>query len=203
MICLFFIICLIVGTQQQTKIPRRMPGHSIGNSTAPIKLDMFIDWQCVDSKNSWTVIEQVLKHFGDKIYFTYHVLQLWFFRQSGNMAKTAEIIAKHAPSSYWLMTSYFFQHQSNFNNNNYFSKSEKDLYSELAVIAAIFGVNNSTFYNEITSPDIRDIVNTDHVYSKNQIITNTPTYLINGFKDITLNEHTTFDQWIAYIDALL
>eukprot|EP01123_Difflugia_compressa_P005067 TRINITY_DN16637_c0_g1_i1.p1 TRINITY_DN16637_c0_g1~~TRINITY_DN16637_c0_g1_i1.p1 ORF type:complete len:219 (-),score=40.48 TRINITY_DN16637_c0_g1_i1:117-773(-) len=211
----YYLFCLIsicflsiVTNTVEITIPKHTPGHAIGNSSAPIKLEMFIDWQCSDSKQAWPTVYSIVQHYGpDKIYFVFHVLQLWFFRQSGDLALAAEIIAQHGKSgSYWDMTTYLFDVQPNYYNHMWYTKTEQDLYNELAVIGAKFGVDNSTFFSEISQweqGDVWDAVNTAHVYAKTQQIINTPTFMVNGFKDLTLNEDTTTEQWMAYIDALL
>jgi len=201
-----FLLCFISISYCFT-IPSRTPGHSIGNSTAPIHLEMFIDWQCSDSKQSWQIIPQVLEHYGtNNIYFTLHVLQLWFFRQSGDLALCAEIIAQHGVVDYLEMATYFFQVQPMFYNSVYGNKTEQDLYNDLWLIAKKFGVDNNTYWNEITEWEtgtIWDTVNTAHVYARTQMILGTPSFVVNGFKDPSLDENTTYQEWVAYIDALL
>jgi len=34
-------------------------------------------------------------------------------------------------------------------------------------------------------------------------ITNTPTFRVNGMIDKTVDEYTTYDQWVAYINSYL
>jgi hypothetical protein len=44
---------------------------------------------------------------------------------------------------------------------------------------------------------------TDVNYSRYRTIVGTPTFLINGFKDSTVSEDTTYDQWVTHLNNLL
>jgi len=188
----FALLSCFVCCSYSFAIPARSPGHSIGNSTAPIHLEMFADWQCADSRASWPIVSQVVKSFGpNQVYFTLHILQLWFFRQTGDIALAAETIAQNSKRDYWDLATYLFNVQPNYYNNVWLYKTQADLYASLAQIGLLYGVDNTTFYQGITQFEeggIWDIVNTAHVYAKTQQRPGTPTFMVNGFKDATLSE---------------
>lgn len=40
-------------------------------------------------------------------------------------------------------------------------------------------------------------------YSRYRSVMGTPFFLVNGFKDTSVNEDTTYDQWVTHINNLL
>lgn len=128
---------------------------------------MFVDWQCSFSRRAWGTMEQVLQHYGNRVYFVFHVTVLWLFRQSANLAVAAEIIAEYGlqnPSTgmllmalplfrlieYWKLVTAMYANQPAYYNAQFYNKTEADEYKMLAAFALKYGVDNATFYSSLS-----------------------------------------------------
>jgi len=187
---------------QQLPIPRTSPGYKRGNPAAPIFLEAYYDFQCPGSGADWPIIKQVLDHYGpDKVYFVIYIFPLWQHRQAFDAAKAVQVINSRAHANLWPAIDYFFLNQGSFFNEVFSNKTELDLINLFDGYAQKFGVTHNNFVADFPSDPIFDTTKVDVRLAVSKQIYGTPSYYLNGFKQITFD--TTYDAWVNYIDGLL
>jgi protein-disulfide isomerase len=210
MISPVLLIALLVGAAalvfaQSLPIPPVNVGHISGDGNSPVLLEIFADFQCIDSTAAWPTLYKVLLHYGSKLRVVYYQYPLWGHHQASDVAVAVEIMAAaNSPSRFWEIANFVYSNQPVFTNDAWYNKSRQELYVLLAQWAAKYGVSNATFYTQIqpfTEQWAR--VSMQLMVSRLRQIYGTPAFTVNGFQDYTLDSTTTYEQWRAYLDPLV
>lgn len=100
----FAALFLAVVSAQSLPVPSYRVGHAWGNGNAPVLVEMFADFQCIDSVGlpfpntllviiqsficsaAWPVVNKVLQHYGNKISFRYYQFPLWMHHEAVDVA---------------------------------------------------------------------------------------------------------------------
>ncbi|MGD1922302.1 MAG: thioredoxin domain-containing protein [Pleurocapsa sp.] len=93
-------------------IPNRPNGYRLGNSNAPIHIEMFFDLECPFSKKGWqTILKVASAYSADQIYLILQPMTLGNHRQSWDATKAAIAIAGDDTSKFVDFVSYLFDRQ--------------------------------------------------------------------------------------------
>ena len=102
-----FILLLLIGfIQTAGPIPNTKPGHQLGNPSAPISFELFVDLHCIDTAdmfpNFLEAIEQKIsgKKIKDSVDITIHQFPLPYHRNSFYASQMAYFIHQKHPESY-------------------------------------------------------------------------------------------------------
>jgi len=124
-------------------------------------------------------------------------------RQAWDLALTAAIVQKHAPSQYWAFGTYVFDNQDQIYSSAFYNKTEADLYDWCADVVAKFGIARSTYMEEMQADDIFAMADASKHLGIIHQAYGTPTFLINGFKAEMLGPQSTLTDWRNVLDPLL
>eukprot|EP00003_Mantamonas_plastica_P009843 TRINITY_DN1921_c0_g1_i1.p1 TRINITY_DN1921_c0_g1~~TRINITY_DN1921_c0_g1_i1.p1 ORF type:complete len:122 (-),score=29.49 TRINITY_DN1921_c0_g1_i1:630-995(-) len=87
-----FLLLLLTTTALAFNAPlqKRYDGYKIGSPTAPVMMEMFADFGCVDCGSAWPTIQKVIETYcpSNKVHFIYHTFPLPYhqFGFDSNMA---------------------------------------------------------------------------------------------------------------------
>jgi len=198
-------VFLACAYSQSLPIPSMNVGHAWGDGNSPVLLEIFADFQCVDSTAAWPTVYKVLQHYGSKLRVVYYQFPLWGHHQASDVAVAVEIMAAaNSPTRFWDIANFVYSNQPVFTNDAWYNKSRQELYVLLAQWAAKYSVSNATFYTQIQPFTTQwERVSQQLMVSRLRQIYGTPAFTVNGFQDFTLDSTTTYAQWIAYLDPLV
>lgn len=169
------------------KVPVTKADHILGNDKAPITLVEYGDFQCPHCERAHVVMQQILKHFGNKLRYVFRNFPLTEIHPlAEKAAETAEFAAEF--NRYWQM------HNLLFDNQNLFSDS---LFEELAVALKL----PSNELNEaLAKKTFESKIKSDFLGGVKSGVNGTPTFFINEHR---YNGSFEFEDLASAIDAML
>lgn len=127
----------------------------------------FSDFQCPYCSEAEPVVEQILKDYGDKIFFQYRDFPLTDLHPQALLAAEAAECA-HEQGKFWEMHDKIFADQSNINE------------AVLKTYAVQLGLNSVQFGNCLTTEKYRSEIEQDLEEGYAAGVRATPTFFING-----------------------
>jgi len=204
--CFLFVVLVgvILHANAQPPIPQYYPGHSQGSPYAPIYFEVFIDHLCIDSKNAWPVMEQVLSTYGNDLYFIIHVLPLPYHRNSFFATQAGLVVQSSTSNQTWFdWLTLMFEHQSEFYVPETMNATGSNIVDMLAKYAIPLGVSKENFYNGMEYGGEADgDARINYKFATARGVYGTPEWYINGVF-VTDQATWTFSDWSQVIEAIL
>ncbi len=166
--------------------------HIKGNADSKVKLVEYGDFQCPYCAQYYTIVQQVVQKYQDKIAFQFRNLPLNQIHQNAYAgARAAEAASEQG--KFWEMYDILYQKQSEWSEstsaNTYFDTYAQQL-----------GLNLAQFKKDFASSKINDRINADKdEFNKTGEPLSTPTFFLNGKKI----QATSVDEFSKLIDAAL
>lgn len=139
---------------------------SKGPGTAPVTIVEFSDFQCPYCARAETVVDEVVKKYGDRVRVVYRDYPLKFHANAENAAMGAECAADQ--DKFWEM------HKAIFGNQ------QKLATADLVETAGSIGLDKEAFKTCLDSGKHRAEVQKDFEDGMKYGVTGTPTFFING-----------------------
>lgn len=92
-------------------VPVTAKDHTEGPATAPVTLVEYGDFQCPSCGDAFPIVQNLQKHFGDKLRFVFRNFPLEMHPFAEHAAEAAEFAAAH--KKFWEMHDLLFVHQAN------------------------------------------------------------------------------------------
>jgi protein-disulfide isomerase len=144
--------------------------HMQGPSSAVVTLVEYADYQCPFCGNVHPIIQQLQKHFGDRLRFVFHNFpQARIHAYAQRAAEAAEAAA--GQGKFWEMHDYLFEHQKALDAEN------------LARAAGALGLDKVKFDREVAERFYADRVQQDIQSGIDSGVGGTPTIFINGVRN--------------------
>eukprot|EP00275_Glaucocystis_incrassata_P001597 EC123436.1.p1 GENE.EC123436.1~~EC123436.1.p1 ORF type:complete len:194 (+),score=26.44 EC123436.1:62-643(+) len=180
-------------------------GILFGSVTAPVHLDVYIDFQCPFCKKAWPTVEQLAQTYTrDQLRFVFYPTILAGHRQAWEAAMAARVVAGEDGEKFFNFASLLYNRQSEFNNESFRQKTYEDLLNLFASFAEGFnGSNKSEFLAKVQSNEVYSDSKTPVRLAIVRGVWSTPTFAINGAMVPKLGSSSTIDDWKAVIDPLL
>jgi protein-disulfide isomerase len=137
-----------------------------GPTSAPITIVEFSDFQCPFCSRAETVVDDVMKKYGDKVHLVYRDYPLSFHPNAETAAMGSECAEEQG--KYWEMHKAMFANQS------------KLAASDLVETAGTIGIDKDKFKACLDSGKYRAEVQKDFQDGMKAGVTGTPTFFING-----------------------
>ncbi|MCM2348654.1 MAG: thioredoxin domain-containing protein [Bacteriovoracaceae bacterium] len=172
--------------------PQVNPGRVIfGNKNAPITIVEYSDFECPFCSRGFETIQQVKKHYGDKVRVIYKHLPLSFHPQAMPSARYFEAVARQSPEKAEKFHDIIFSNQQ---------RLTKEGVSFLREAAKSLGLNLKTIDKDLADKDLMKNIEADVLEAGQFQITGTPGFIING---VSLRGAYPFDNFKSIIDQHL
>ncbi len=178
----------------------RVDGQHLGETSAPVKIDVWEDFQCPACRSySLTVEPQIIANYVNtgKVYYTYHFYPLV---DGGNATGESHQSANAAlcaseQERFWDYHDILF---ANWNGENQGSFSD----ARLAAFAESLGLDMTLFNQCLQGNKYANFISQDMLTGQTAGVQGTPSVFVNG-QLITPGYVPTYDQVAAAIDSVL
>ena len=140
--------------------------HQQGSDGAPVTLVEYGDYQCPDCGVAFGIVQQVQRHFGNKVRFVYRNFPLEMHPMAEPAAEAAEFAATQG--KFWEMHDAIYEHQS--------SLSE----AMLEKTGGQLGLDREGVRQAIEQGEFEERIEADMESGDSSGVRGTPTFFING-----------------------
>ncbi|MEL6911939.1 MAG: thioredoxin domain-containing protein [Cyanobacteria bacterium J06598_4] len=187
-------------------IPSRPSGYRLGQSDAPVQIEMFFDLECPFSKKGWQNIMQVVSAYSpDQISLVLQPMTLGNHRQSWDATKAAIAVAGDDADKFVSFVNFILDRQTEFANE----ASKDTTQTEWQQTLADYALDSTEMSDKA---EFLQLLNSKEVYAKARIparfatirgVWSTPTFFINGAEASNLSSKSSLADWQSQIDSLL
>jgi protein-disulfide isomerase len=143
--------------------------HIRGSIDAPVTLVEYGDYECPYTGMAYPVVKEIMRRFGDKIYFVFRNFPLNDIHpHAQHAAEAAEAAA--AQDKFWQMHDYLFEHQKELDDNHLLEYAEK---VELDI---------DRFKKEMSGHIYAPLINKSLKNGIDSGVEGTPTFFVNGVR---------------------
>jgi protein-disulfide isomerase len=143
--------------------------HIRGSIDAPITIVEYGDYECPYTGMAYPVVKDIMKQFGDKIYFVFRNFPLnEIHPHAQNAAEAAEAAA--AQDKFWEMHDYLFEHQKALDNSYLLKYAQK------------VGLDIERFKKEMSGHVYASLIEQSLKNGINSGVEGTPTFFVNGVR---------------------
>jgi len=179
------LVALVLGLikftgQTQPETTRLTDGNSVadwskGNSSAPITLIEYSDFQCPACVRYHRITKRLIEEAGDNVKLTFRHYPLKRHANAAFAAISSEAAGRQG--KFWEMQDLLFKMQKEW------AKKEKEEAEKLFVLyATALNLNTEQFRRDLRSPVLKDKVSKDNQTGRISGVTSTPTFFLNGQK---------------------
>jgi protein-disulfide isomerase len=141
--------------------------HIRGSINAPITIVEYGDYECPYTGMAYPVVKEVMRRFGEKVYFVFRNFPLREIHpHAQHAAEAAEAAA--AQDKFWQMHDYLFEHQKALDDHR------------LVEYAQEVGLNIDKFKKEMSGHIYAPMINKSLKSGIDSGVEGTPTFFING-----------------------
>jgi protein-disulfide isomerase len=149
-----------------------------GPADAPVTIVEFSDFQCPFCSRAESVVDDVMKKYGNKVHLVYRDYPLSFHPNAENAAMASECAKEQG--KYWEMHNAMFGNQS------------KLAATDLVETAGGLGMDKDKFKTCLDSGKFRSEVQHDFQDGQKYGVTGTPTFFINGIMIVGARDIASF-----------
>eukprot|EP01102_Stenamoeba_stenopodia_P012519 TRINITY_DN396_c0_g1_i1.p1 TRINITY_DN396_c0_g1~~TRINITY_DN396_c0_g1_i1.p1 ORF type:complete len:247 (-),score=43.20 TRINITY_DN396_c0_g1_i1:100-840(-) len=185
-------------------IPATYDGYSINSPVAPIWLEAYYDFLCPDSAATWPVIQDVLRQWGDSIWFRLHVFPLPYHHNAFLAAKAGAIVEQYNSDLFWPWVDMIFVNQTLFYTANTMNQSQVQVQNGLAqLVYTTLGVPQDYFLDQMNNNETLDNdVRVAWKFGASRGAFGTPQFALNGVWT-QVNLTWTADDWNGLINEVI
>jgi protein-disulfide isomerase len=141
--------------------------HIRGSINAPVTIVEYGDYECPYTGMAYPIIKDIMKQFGDKIYFVFRNFPLnGIHPHAQHAAEAAEAAA--AQDKFWQMHDYLFEHQKALDDRHLLEYAQK------------VGLNVNKFKKEMSGHVYAPLINKSLKVGIDSGVEGTPTFFVNG-----------------------
>jgi protein-disulfide isomerase len=144
--------------------------HIRGSINAPITIVEYGDYECPYTGMAYPIVRNIMKQFGDQIYFVFRNFPLNDIHpHAQHAAEAAEAAA--AQDKFWQMHDYLFEHQKALDDNHLLEYAQK-----------VGLVDIDKFKKEMSEHVYAPIINKSLKAGIDSGVEGTPTFFVNGVR---------------------
>jgi protein-disulfide isomerase len=157
--------------------------HIRGSINAPITIVEYGDYECPYTGMAYPVVQDIMKQFGDQIYFVFRNFPLNDIHpHAQHAAEAAEAAA--AQGKFWQMHDHLFEHQKALDDNHLLEYAKK------------VGLDIDKFKNEMSEHVYAPLINKSLKAGIDSGVEGTPTFFVNG---IRYEDSWDFDTFSSFL----
>lgn len=186
-------------------IPHRPSGFLLGDKSAEVTIDAFVDIQCPHSRALWPTLLEVMEHYKESsVSLKVHLITLSNHRQAWDMSLGLFALAEGDAKKFYDFATYLYNCQDQFYNGQFTHKTHNDLRQLIADCAEEHSnVNREEFLSRMDDDDIYTLARTPIRYAATRSVWATPTIFINNAGNVPVDQKSTLDDWKEVINPLL
>jgi protein-disulfide isomerase len=143
--------------------------HIRGSINAPVTIVEYGDYECPYTGMAYPIIKEIMKQFGDKIYFVFRNFPLnEIHPHAQHAAEAAEAAA--AQDKFWEMHDYLFEHQKSLDDSHLLEYAQK------------VGLDIDKFKKEMSGHIYSPLINKSIKNGIDSGVEGTPTFFVNGVR---------------------
>ena len=143
--------------------------HILGSIDAPITIVEYGDYECPYTGMAYPIVKEIMRQFGDKIYFVFRNFHLNDIHpHAQHAAEAAEAAA--AQDKFWQMHDYLFEHQKVLDDGHLLEYAEK------------VGLDIDKFKKEMTEHVYAPLINKSLKDGIDSGVEGTPTFFVKGVR---------------------
>jgi protein-disulfide isomerase len=141
--------------------------HIRGSINAPITIVEYGDYECPYTGMAYPIVKEIMKQFGDQIYFVFRNFPLNDIHpHAQHAAEAAEAAA--AQDKFWQMHDYLFEHQKALDDRHLLEYAKK------------VGLNIDKFKTEMSEHIYAPLINKSLKVGIDSGVEGTPTFFVNA-----------------------
>lgn len=186
-------------------IPRRPSGFLLGDRSAEVTIDAFVDIQCPNSRIIWPTLLDVIKHYKSApVSLKVHLITLSNHRQAWDVSLGLFALADGDASKFYNFATFLYERQDEFYNASFMFKTHDDLRELIADHAEDhLDIDRLKFLDKMNSNDIYTQARTPIRYAATRSVWATPTIFINNAGTVPVDHQSKLADWQEIIDPLL
>eukprot|EP01012_Entosiphon_sulcatum_P045772 TRINITY_DN6119_c0_g1_i2.p2 TRINITY_DN6119_c0_g1~~TRINITY_DN6119_c0_g1_i2.p2 ORF type:complete len:259 (+),score=56.06 TRINITY_DN6119_c0_g1_i2:52-828(+) len=180
-----------LGQSSNPLIRNRYDGFYRGNASSTLVVELFGDFQCPDTLNSWNAVWKPLaSRFANEAVFYYHDFPLPYHRSAHDAGISAVIAAglasadgkgKSRNDAYWEFADVLFANQAQFSSSQTLTKTPQQVRTEVfAALAEGYGLDRAAFLSGFSNSQNDRGVRLGWKWGAAKGVYATPTFAING-----------------------
>lgn len=186
-------------------VPSTTPGIVFNPSATParVRLEVFIEVHCPDSRDAWPILKSVAQHYGaDKLELLVQQLPLPYHRNAFLGTQGVFVIRDNAPDRVFDYIEANLANWANFSTGSTVDKTETEVLDMLADLAVTStGIDRTLFTSSIGS--YRSYTVTLWKFGVRRAVAAVPVFFVNGVELGVGNNKPTFDDWITFLDPII
>jgi protein-disulfide isomerase len=143
--------------------------HIRGSVNAPITMVEYGDYECPYTAMAYPIVKEIIRQFGDKIYFVFRNFPLNNIHPHAQTAAEAAEAAA-AQDKFWDMHDYLFEHQRALDDSHLLQYAEK------------VGLDIERFKKDMTGHAYASLIEQSLKGGINSGVEGTPTFFVNGVR---------------------
>lgn len=186
-------------------IPHRPSGILLGDKSADVTIDVFVDIQCPHSRVLWPTLLEVMRHYKESsLSLKVHLITLSNHRQAWDMSLGLFALAESNAEKFYGFATYLYNRQDEFYNGQFTHKTQNDLRQLIADCAEDHAnINREEFLQRMNDDDIYTQARTPIRYAATRSVWSTPTIFINNAGNVPIDQRSTLEEWKEAIAPLL
>jgi protein-disulfide isomerase len=157
--------------------------HIRGSINAPITIVEYGDYECPYTGRAYPVVQELIKQFGDQIYFVFRNFPLSDIHPHAQHASEAAEAAA-GQDKFWQMHDYLFEHQKALDDNHLLEYAKK------------VGLDIDRFKKEMSKHVYAPIINKSLKSGIDSGVEGTPTFFVNG---VRYEDSWDFDTFSSFL----
>ena len=143
--------------------------HIRGSIDAPITIVEYGDYECPYTGMAYPVVKEIMRQFGEKLYFVFRNFPLREIHpHAQHAAEAAEAAATQ--DKFWQMHDYLFKHQKALDDHHLVEYAQK------------VGLDIEKFKQEMSGHVYAPLINESLKNGSNSGVKGTPTFFVNGIR---------------------
>eukprot|EP00871_Galdieria_phlegrea_P002936 jgi/Galph1/3643/GphlegSOOS_G2298.1 len=189
-------------------LPRKKVGFSLGPSSAPIELEVFLDYCCPYSKTAYIkLVDSIIPAMNNQVNFVFqNQIQPWH-PQSTCMHEAALAVGRVAPKQFFAYSRLLFEHQEEYFDGVCYKKTREQIYEQLCRLAMSLDIPFEKMMDMLSIRKAGNEVQLDMKfaikYARKLGIHVSPTYLVNGIEDTAAGSDWNVETWKERLQPLL
>jgi protein-disulfide isomerase len=156
--------------------------HVTGKTDSKVLFVEYGDYQCPSCGGAYPNLNTLLEEYGDRIAFVFRNFPLTSIHPN---AKAASAAAESAglQGKYWEMHDILYENQDSWSSLDTTKRTD-----QFVTYANQLGLDSAKFKTDLSNPDVNKKISFDMTVGKQNSVTATPTFFLNGTK---LDESTS------------
>jgi protein-disulfide isomerase len=150
--------------------------HVEGNKDSKVLLVEYGDFQCPGCGAAYTNVKTLMDEYGDRIALVFRNFPLTSIHPNAKLA-SASAEAAGLQGKFWEMHDLLYQNQSAWENLDTSKRIDG-----FVSFASQLGLDTTKFTQDLANPDVTKKVNFDFTLGKQNSVSSTPTFFLNGEK---------------------